>query len=127
MAKVAVVSTDRITINEHFGRAESFLIYEVDETGYSLLETRNAASYFAHGAEYTKSRLLADVEAVLAVRIGAAAETELRNYGVFALPVTGPIDKALQTYGKRRKYLRTISQTASDCGAGGCSGCFRHE
>jgi hypothetical protein len=77
-----------------------------------------------HGAEYTKPRLLADVKAVLAVRIGTAAETELRNYDVLALPVTGSIEKALQTYGKRRKYLSVISGSGSGC-SGGCGSCRR--
>lgn len=123
MAKVAVASTDGITINEHFGRAERFWIYEVDETGsYVLLESRDAGSASFHEAETIKLRLLADVETVLAARIGVAAEVELRNYGVFALPVTGPIEQVLQKYGKRRKYLRMVSEAS---GCGGCSGCFR--
>ncbi len=29
MAKVAVTSTDGISINEHFGKSQEFLIYEV--------------------------------------------------------------------------------------------------
>ncbi|MDU4960474.1 MAG: NifB/NifX family molybdenum-iron cluster-binding protein [Sporomusaceae bacterium] len=121
MAKVAVVSTDGVSIDEHFGRAERFLIYEADETGHSLLEIRDANAYAAHGAGYSKPRLLADVEAVLAVRIGAAAEAELRSYGVAALPVSGPIEAALQKYGQRRKYLHLASGSA----CGGCSGCSR--
>lgn len=41
MLKVAVASTDGIHINEHFGRASEFMIYEVDEEGkYSLIENR---------------------------------------------------------------------------------------
>jgi predicted Fe-Mo cluster-binding NifX family protein len=30
--RIAVVSTDRVHVNDHFGKAERFLIYDVDKT-----------------------------------------------------------------------------------------------
>ena len=39
--KVATASSDGIVINQHFGRADIFYIYEITETGkHRLLETR---------------------------------------------------------------------------------------
>lgn len=39
--KVAVASSDGIVVNQHFGRADTFFIYEVAGTGnYRFLETR---------------------------------------------------------------------------------------
>ena len=38
--KVAAASSDGIVINKHFGRADTFYIYEIAENGkYRLLET----------------------------------------------------------------------------------------
>lgn len=136
MSKVAVASTDGITINEHFGRAREFLIYEVDETGvYQLLEKRTVQRP-VDPATHAASRaveLLTDVEAVLVTQIGPRAEIELLGKGVFALAVTGPIAKALETYGRRGKLLRSIkvARPTSGCpgvsGAGLCGGSFRCE
>lgn len=39
--KVAVASTDGKVVNEHFGRARNFHIFEVEGGGYKYLETRD--------------------------------------------------------------------------------------
>jgi nitrogen fixation protein NifX len=131
MSKVAVVSTDGISINEHFGRSKEFLIYEVDEKGeYTFLERRdnispNSQNVHAHIAS-TTADLLTDVEVVLAKQIGPGAEQELRNKGVLALSVNSSIEKALQAYGKRGKFIKnSIKRSAgcqSSCGTGSCGG-----
>jgi nitrogen fixation protein NifX len=41
--KVAFATTDGRTVNEHFGRAGQFAVYEVTREGYSFLETRKFA------------------------------------------------------------------------------------
>lgn len=112
MPKVAVASTDGIVINEHFGRAREFWIYEGDETGtYTFLErrqTKSAIVSIANGhAAGQAAHLLADVEAVLVARIGRQAELELRAKDIYALQVTGSIEKALAAYTKRGKLIRS--------------------
>lgn len=130
MSKVAVASTDGISINEHFGRSKEFLIYEVDEKGeYTFLERRENISSDAaqdlHGhIVSTTAELLSDVEVVLAKQIGPGAEQELRNKGILALSVNSSIEKALQAYGKRGKFIKnSIKRSAgcqSSCGSGSC-------
>jgi len=130
MAKVAVASTDGIAINEHFGRAEEFLIYEVDQVGtYKLLEHRKnipncSSEHQDHSSDRTVS-LLADVEAVLVSKIGPGANRALRSNGVFAFTLTDSIDKALKAYAKRGKILQsTTFGLAGDKGSCDCSkGC----
>lgn len=122
MAKVAVASTDGLTINEHFGRAKEFWIYEVNEKGsYNFLERREVPQIidpvYKHAASIV-AKLLDDVEVVLVTRIGPQAELELLSVGAFALEVTGPIDKALESYGKRGRYI--LSKIVRKAGAG-CS------
>ena len=134
MSKVAVASTDGISINEHFGRAKEFLIYEVEESGeYTFLERRESNPHCVHeGNDHTvpsTAQLLADVEVVLVVQIGPRAEKELQSQGVLALPVKSTIDKALKAYGKRGKFIRSsLQRSGADCqpagSNGGCgSGC----
>jgi nitrogen fixation protein NifX len=112
MSKVAVASTDGIMINEHFGRSKEFLIYEVDEDGtYKFLERRENTTHESNGHDQTiqtTAQLLADVEVVLVKQIGPGAEQELRSKGVIALPVNSTIEKALQAYGKRRKFIKEV-------------------
>ena len=128
MSKVAVASTDGITINEHFGRSKEFWVYEVNETGaYQFLERRQTPQIADPSHTHAASKaaeLLADVEAVLVAQIGPRAEIELLRKGVFALCVTGPIDKALQAYGRRGKLLRNrnATQPAQGCQAAGSTG-----
>ncbi|MDF2572155.1 MAG: nifB: nitrogenase cofactor biosynthesis protein NifB, partial [Sporomusa sp.] len=70
------------------------------------------------------AQLLADVEVVLVSQIGPRAEQELRSHGVIALPISGPIDKALKAYGKRGRYIRNnISRASDSCKPTDCSGC----
>jgi nitrogen fixation protein NifB len=130
MAKVAVTSTDGISINEHFGKSQEFLIYEVQETGdFEFVERRyndfhNASAAIGH--QPVNAQLLADVEVVLTAQIGPGAEQELRNNGIIALTVKGSIEKALRTYGKRGKLLwNNIQGSIGRCqplgSFGGCS------
>ena len=124
MAKVAVSSTDGISINQHFGKSQEFLIYEVQDTGeYEFIERRSndVPNSLATGHHGAKIQLISDVEVVLTAQIGPGAEQELRHQGIIALTVTGPIDKALHTYGKRAKFLR--NSISRSCRPGGLSHC----
>ncbi|MCE5284405.1 MAG: dinitrogenase iron-molybdenum cofactor biosynthesis protein [Pelosinus sp.] len=124
MAKVAVASTDGLSINEHFGKSKEFLIYEVDEAGgYTFLERRERDEESPQNIH----ELFADVEAVLAAQIGPRAQAELKSQGILSFQVTGDIPKALTAYGKRAKFVRSSFVTA-DLGVhrgdgSGCGGC----
>lgn len=134
MAKVAVTSTNGELIDEHFGRAGEFWIYEVNEQGeYRLLERRqllaantDSAAEDLHGQ---KVGLLLDVEVVLTAQIGPRAERELQQQGLLSLMVSGRIDKALEAYGKRGKFIRNnhlrhlAGGCATQCGHGSCGCC----
>lgn len=134
MAKVAITSTDGVTINEHFGRAREFWIYEVNEQGeYQFLERRSGIESEATSSpeelHSVKAELVQDVEVVLTAQIGPRAERELQRQEILALTVTGSIDKALQAYGKRGKFirnnnlLRSAAGCSAYCGSGSCGGC----
>lgn len=138
MTKVAIASTDGINIDEHFGRAKEFLIYDVDEQGaYQLLEHRendpHCSSDFKAHTRLQTSVLFSDVSVVLVSKIGPGSIKALQEQGVVAFGITGSIDKALKSYAKRRKLVEaiTVSPTGacqpSGGGSCGCSqGCQDH-
>jgi nitrogen fixation protein NifX len=52
--KVAFATTDGVQVNEHFGRAGIFAVYEVKEQGYSFVEMRKFAEGRDTAVEETK-------------------------------------------------------------------------
>ena len=49
--KVAIASTDGETVNQHYGKAEKFYIYSInDEVGYDLVEERQVEPVCMDGA-----------------------------------------------------------------------------
>jgi nitrogen fixation protein NifX len=130
MAKVAVASTDGIHIDEHFGAAREYLIYEVKEAGnYALIEKLPApvnAGNAGHSSAAIRAELLRGVEAVLTAQIGPNAEKILLDLGIKSFAVRSTIDEALKTYGRKRKIIKSLGipskiyRQASDACSGGC-------
>jgi predicted Fe-Mo cluster-binding NifX family protein len=93
--KVAVVSSDGKVINQHFGKASRFSIFEVDCGEIRFLEVRETVPLFgsadcghADDALSKTISLIADCEAVFCARIGSGVEKELRINGI--KPVEAP-------------------------------------
>lgn len=103
--KVAIVSTDGKVINQHFGKASRFFIFEVDSCGkIQFLEVRETIPLCGSAdeghADDVLSRiisLISDCEALLCSRIGSRPQEELRKHGI--KPVEAPyfIDEALKS------------------------------
>ncbi len=111
MAKIAVASTDGIVINEHFGSAEEFLLYEVFDNGdYNFIERRlvpkDTDVSIEHGKAIKAAKLLQDVEAVLVAQIGKNATGILESIGIRVFAINGEIEKSLRAYGQKRKIIR---------------------
>ena len=98
MARIALASRDGININEHFGRAAFFRVYEVTDNGYSFLESRDAVAACQHTRTHSQTDfdtvigLLSDCEAVLVEKIGEGAAAYLISKGVRVFEVSGSID-----------------------------------
>lgn len=77
--KVAVASSDGKYINQHFGMASQFLIFELDEDGthkfLELRENKPACSTEGHSELSMEEsvKLISDCQAVLAGQIGPGA------------------------------------------------------
>jgi len=99
--RVAVASTDGKYVNEHFGRAKQFLVFEFNDNGYQFIELRQnlPSCNIEQSDESGHSRtveLLADCKAVLVARIGPGAEQYLIQHGIKALTIPDFIDEALK-------------------------------
>jgi nitrogen fixation protein NifB len=114
LSKIAVGSKDGINITEHFGKAQEFLIYEVNSIGdYQLLETRKNDFYVTDKQPSDKhdnrvkiiAELISDVDVVLVSQIGPEALSILQEKGIKGIAVTTSIDRALKGYAKRGKLL----------------------
>lgn len=98
--KIAVASSDGKVINQHFGRATQFLVFEVNEENYKFLQV-NQASPFCSNGEHDDNTLqsaaesLSNCRAVLVSQIGNGAVRILKSRGIDAFDVRGYIEDAL--------------------------------
>jgi nitrogen fixation protein NifX len=106
--KVAIVSSDGKVINQHFGKASRFFIFEVNDCGkIQFLEVRETiplcgSADYGHADEVLNRTisLISDCEALLCSRIGSRPQEKLRKKGI--KPVEAPyfIDEALKNMSK---------------------------
>ena len=99
--KVAIASSDGESVNLHYGKAEKFYIYTIDdEEGYDLLEERQVQPVCMDGAheisKMEKSVLnFTDCRYVIVSRLGTAASAALSAAGIIAMELPGSIDDAI--------------------------------
>ena len=99
--KVAVASTDGKNIDVHYGKADKFFIYQIDdEAGFDFIEVRNTKpACFGSGhlvAEMERSTSqFTDCRYVVAARIGSGAAASLAAKGISGMELPETIDDAL--------------------------------
>ena len=107
LLRVAVASSDGKIINQHFGQAKQFLIFDVDDNGdYEYIELREniptccGGNHSAASMESTL-KLIEDVDIVLVSQIGPGASQSLISNGIqpYIMPIF--IDEALKKLGSK--------------------------
>lgn len=98
--KVAVASTDGKFVNEHFGRATQFLIFEVDQGKYRFIELMKTKPYCKQGEHddhelRTATETLQGCKAVLISQIGNGAAEVLMRQGIVPYEIRDFIEDAL--------------------------------
>jgi len=91
MIKVAFASTDRSRVNQHFGAAECFVIYEVTPDKATLVGVAEFAEEAMDGNEdklLAKVDFLAGCAAVYVMAIGASAIKKLLAAGIQPIRVS---------------------------------------
>lgn len=102
MAKIAIATSDGFTVNEHFGHAKFFRVYELTDTDYTFLDVRDAVAACQHQLGHDTTRfdkiieLLSDCDALLVQKIGESAAGYLISRNVRVFEVSGPIDGVLK-------------------------------
>ena len=111
--RVAIASTDNINVDQHFGRAESFLIVDVNEDGtYEEIEQRFVTPVCMGGHHNQENlqkgaRALEDCNFVLAARIGEGATAELADLNIASFEMHGTVEYAI---GKLHGYLELLKE-----------------
>jgi len=102
---VAVASKGKGRINEHFGHAREFQVYEVSAKGTTFVGHRRVDQYCQDGMGEEESldtvvRAIQDCVAVLVARIGACPRKGLTEAGIEAVDAFGlePIEPSLLRY-----------------------------
>lgn len=114
--KVAVANSDGKFVNQHFGRASQFLIFEVKDNGdYEFIALRKNVppcnSGESHDDLLTKTLdLISDCRAVLVSRVGPGAAEALVLRGIQPYVIPNFIADAL----KQLVLLRTNAETIQD-------------
>ena len=97
--KVAMASSDGIMVNQHFGRAETFYIYEVKDD-VKFVEKRKGKP-FCHGGNHEDEdlldavTLLSDCKWVYVLNIGGGAKEALAEKNIEAVVSRGFIEEVL--------------------------------
>lgn len=111
--KIAIASSDGLTVNEHFGRARSFRIYRLHDSGHEFIEERESipvCSEHAHDDSVLAktAQSLSDCRGVVAAQIGAGAIDALLMNRIMAFTLSGTIDEAIEALirAKRFAYLK---------------------
>ncbi|MBI5556617.1 MAG: dinitrogenase iron-molybdenum cofactor biosynthesis protein [Deltaproteobacteria bacterium] len=97
--RIAIVSTDGVNVNDHFGKAERFLIYEAGPQGLTPIAERRVAclSTGDQSHQFDAARFnsvaegLAGCQRVYCTRIGDRPRQELEKLGITAVIHEGSI------------------------------------
>ncbi|MDR1972238.1 MAG: dinitrogenase iron-molybdenum cofactor biosynthesis protein [Treponema sp.] len=113
--RVAVTSADGVLINQHFGHAKWFLIYDVEKDGTGVLVEKRAADPWCSSGNHRDgedgdsgiAKDITDCSAVLTAQVGPPARKKLELSGVSVFEERSSIDEALKKlalyYVKTRK------------------------
>lgn len=105
---IAVASKDGREINQHFGHAERFLIYDVTDAEIRLVDEKKVDRYCTYDPEHPLrghllraiSDALQGCRAVVCAQIGECPQQEMARLGVEAFALHGPIKTTLTELAK---------------------------
>ncbi len=104
MARLAVATSDGFTVNEHFGHAKFFRVYDINQSGSDFIEVRDAVAACQHRLGHDTTRfdkiieLLSDCDALLVQKIGEGAAAYLIAKNVRVFEASGSIDAVLEKF-----------------------------
>ncbi|MGB9937507.1 MAG: NifB/NifX family molybdenum-iron cluster-binding protein [Methanobacterium sp.] len=99
--KVADATSNGKNVNLHFGSAETFLIFEVEENGVKFIEMREKPKVTInnHSDRWIVSlKLLIDCHALLCSRIGVEPKESLQKEGINLFESQKSLNDAFKDY-----------------------------
>ena len=107
--KIAIASSNGISVNEHFGRTQVFRIFRLHDEGHEFLETRQntpPCSGHAHDdqALARTAEALSDCRGVVAAQIGPGAIDALLMHRIMAFTLPGSIDEAIAALIRTKRF-----------------------
>ncbi|WP_340025487.1 nitrogenase cofactor biosynthesis protein NifB [Paenibacillus sp. FSL K6-1096] len=118
--RVAVATRGGDKVNQHFGHATEFLVYDTDGTEVKLLGVRKIQAYCHGKADCNGDKadtlqeiisILSDCRILLCSGIGDAPKTSLNQAGVLPLVRKGGIREAILESVKYSSYFENINQS----------------
>ena len=99
--KIAVASSDGIVVNNHFGRAKDFYIYQIDDMEQMHLLEKRSITPVCDGGNHDDDKLrtnmekLGDCRYLLVSRIGRGAADMAESYGIESYEIPGIIGESV--------------------------------
>ncbi|MDR1493808.1 MAG: hypothetical protein LBT05_13970 [Planctomycetaceae bacterium] len=102
---IALATSDRKTIHQHFGKTKTFAIFSVDNNGYAYLETRNVEPCCNNHTHHENAfeqifEILHDCQAIVAGKIGSGAADYFMSKGIYVFETIGYIDDVLNEFSR---------------------------
>ena len=120
---VAVASLEGMLVNRHLGETTSFRIYAREESGYNLVEERQAPPPGGGiGRWEAMTRLLYDCRAVLVSDMGESPKEVFKRAGISAVTMSGFIDAGLEAVYTGKGLSSLKRRAKKSCSSGGCLG-----
>lgn len=100
--RIAVATSDGIVINQHFGKAKKFRIYDVNEDDTIDYKEERVLIPICQGGVHDEKKMQENIEYftdckyVLASRIGQGAVNALERAGVQPVELPGVIEESIQ-------------------------------
>ena len=96
---IAVASNDGRTINQHFGHADRFLIFSVEEGTSQLVDEKKVERYCTYDQDHPlRAHLLKAIadaldgcRAIVCAQIGQGPQMEMERFGIDTFVAEGPI------------------------------------
>ena len=109
--RIAVTSSDGKNVNVHFGMAQDFLIFDVEDDKIEQKETRSSLPWcgedadakFEDDAIEKAASVISDCEAVLIGKIGECAYDDLMDNGILPFESNDSIENTIKAYMNYRK------------------------
>ncbi len=97
--RVAFASIDGTYIDQHFGSARIFQIFDVADGSYELVDSRRSDAFCGGHCEGGFDHLLktlSDCDAVFVSQIGKPAATFMIQHGKRVFEASGPVQKIIE-------------------------------